>query len=87
MVYAANNRPPRILSTSSIGNDLDAISPRRGLSQNSKRNPKGFMASTQSSRTRAHQNLNLREKIFELHDAVKELQTKPPTVIVTEEQT
>jgi len=31
--------------------------------------------------------LNLREKIFELHDAVKELQTKPPTVIVAEEQT
>jgi hypothetical protein len=35
------------------------------------------MAPTVSSTVRNKKSLNLREKIFELHDAVKELQSKP----------
>jgi len=35
------------------------------------------MAPTVSSTVRSKKTLSLREKIFELHDAVKELQSKP----------
>jgi len=68
-------RPPRILSSSQTRDDNEATSPRR---PNSKRSvSKGFMAPTVSSTVRSKKTLSLREKIFELHDAVKELQSKP----------
>jgi len=74
--YAAS-RLPRILSGSFTQEDRDRDSPRKTSQQ--RRGSKGFMAPTVSSTVRAKKSLNLREKIFELHDAVKELQSKPPT--------
>lgn len=74
--YAAI-RPPRILSGSFTRDGPDSGSPRKSSQQ--RRGSKSFMGHTVSSTIRAKKTLNLREKIFELHDAVKELQSKPST--------
>ena len=73
--YAAAIRPPRILSSSQTREEPDKSSPRRTSQKRS--GSKGFMAPTVSSTVRSKRTLSLREKIFELHDAVKELQLKP----------
>ena len=71
-------RPPRILSSSSARKTDDKASPVRVSQKRS--TSRGFMAPTVSSTVRSKRTLSLREKIFELHDAVKELQSKPPSL-------
>lgn len=52
---------------------------KKSTSANRTRNSGNYMSATSSSVSRQKNTLNLRDKIFELHDAVKELQTSKPT--------
>ena len=65
-----NVRPPRILSNSS--KELE-IANATNSGTHKRRNSTGYMAPTTVSALRRKNGLNLRDKIFELHDAVKEL--------------